>query len=194
MNLDLGDCVFVCIDIQPRKRITWTAENVLETYRKEGFSLAELNLAVAHFHEVMLPNALRVARFAVERGIPRVFVHWAKEDARMAALMDIKPRPHDAFAVRAGDVVVAKTQMDAFASSNIGDVLERIGRRTLLLVGGHTRGCLGETARSAIREGYRCVVVRDATFDCSILRWPKGIAEVPYACVLDTAELIRGGR
>ena len=91
------------------------------------------------------------------------------------------------------DYVIAKTQRDAFASSNLAGVLAGLGRRTLLLMGGHTRGCLGDTARTALTAGYRCVLVRDATYDVSILRWPLGIAEAPYTAVIDTAELLAAG-
>ena len=86
--------------------------------------------------------------------------------------------------------MIAKTRMDAFGSSALAAVRRQIGRRTLLMAGGHPRGCLGETAKSAIQEGCRFILVRDGTFDCSILRWPKGIAEVPCALVLNTEELL----
>lgn len=189
MRLDLKDSVFVSIDFQPRKRIVWTEQNILDVYKAEGFTLEELNDAVAHFHEVALPNAVRLAEFARSRGLPRVFVHWAASKGGISVL-ETQPRPHDDLHVSAEDVVIAKTEMDAFASSDIAAVLENIGRRTLLMVGGHTKGCLGETGKSAIRTGYTCVVVRDATFDCSIERWPKGIDEVPYQLILTTAEAL----
>lgn len=189
MQLNLNDMVFVSIDFQPRKRIVWTDENILEVYREEGFTLEELNDAVAHFHEVALPNAVRVAEFARARGMPRVFVHWAASEGSISVL-ETQPRPHEDFNVAPEDFVVAKTKMDAFASSTIASVLEQIGRGTLLMVGGHTKGCLGETAGSAIANGYGCVLVRDASFDCSIERWPKGIEEVPYHRILSTEELL----
>ena len=77
------------------------------------------------------------------------------------------------------DFVVPKTERDGFGSSDLADVLKSLGRNVLLMVGGHTKGCLGDTARSAIEAGYTCVCVRDATFDCSYERWPKGIQEIP---------------
>jgi nicotinamidase-related amidase len=83
--------------------------------------------------------------------------------------------------------------MDAFISSNIEEVLESFGNKTLLMIGGHTQGCLGRTARSALGKGYACYVVRDATYDCSYKRWPKGIADVPYTAVLSLKELLSLG-
>jgi len=59
------------------------------------------------------------------------------------------------------------------------------------MIGGHTRGCLGDTARSAMKAGYACVLVRGASYDVSIRRWPLGIAEVPYHAVIDTQDLCK---
>ena len=81
--------------------------------------------------------------------------------------------------------------MDAFGSSNIEQVLDKLSLRTLLMIGGHTMGCLGQTAKSAIKKGYTCILVEDATFDCSQERWPKGIAEVPYHQIVTTEQLLR---
>lgn len=186
--IDLSDTAFVSIDIQPRERIVWTEENILDVYVRSGFTLEELNEAVRHFHKVALPNAVKVARLARAAGMPRVFVHWAAEKCGGTPIRT-QPRPHDDFDVRDDDIVIAKTEMDAFVSSTIESALAGLGRGTLLMVGGHSKGCLGETAKSAIARGYRCVLVRDASYDCSIIRWPKGIAEVPYHRILSTADI-----
>ena len=190
MNISLSDTVFICVDIQPRKRIIWTDENIIPEYIQEGFTLTELNQAITHYHEVMLPNAVKVAEFARVRKIPRIFVHWAPGAGAIEILED-QPRPHDVLDIGRGDVVIPKTQMDAFPSSNIEQVLDKLARRTLLMIGGHTMGCLGQTAMSAIKEGYTCILVEDATFDCSQERWPKGIAEVPYHQIVTTEQLLK---
>jgi nicotinamidase-related amidase len=178
VELDLADAVFTCIDIQPREPRNWTAGNILPEWKEEGFSLEELNAAERHFQEVLVPNALKLARWARERRLPRIFVHWAEG------------RPHGGFEIFPEDHVVPKTEMNAFPSSNFGEILEEIGRRMLLMIGGHTQGCLGRTAANALELGYRCVLVRDASYDCSILRWPRGIAAVAYDAILETNDLL----
>jgi nicotinamidase-related amidase len=178
MNLDLRDTVFVCVDIQPRERRLWTAQNIDPEYVRLKFTLQELNDSVDHYFDVMLPNAVALANWARDRGLPRIFVHWAQS------------RPREDLGVATGDFVIGKTEMDAFLSSSIAAVLAGIGRKTLLMVGGHTQGCLGRTAASAILRGYRCVCVRDATWDCSHLRWPRGIAAVAYEAVVSTADVL----
>jgi nicotinamidase-related amidase len=184
--LDLAETVFVSIDIQPRAHRVWTAENRHPDFVRDGFDADDLNAAERHFQATALPNALRLAAWARRNGLPRVFVHWAGDGP--------DNRPHDRFELFPEDHVVPKTMRDAFPSSDFGRILERLGRKTLLLVGGHTQGCLGQTARSALERGYRCVLARDASFDCSLLRWPKGIAAVDYDLILETEEVLRLGR
>jgi hypothetical protein len=182
--IDLCDTVFVSVDIQQRPKVYWTPERVASEFEdSREFGVDELNAAVDHFFEVLLPNAVKVADWAAERNLPRIFVHWSTQQDKD------EPRISDAFKTRPGDIIISKTEMDAFISSNIAEVLQGIGRRTLLMVGGHTRGCLGETAKSALAAGYCCIAVRDATYDVSILRWPIGLEEVPYHAIINTEDL-----
>lgn len=184
VTIDLSDTVFVCVDIQQRPRVYWTPQRFASAFQDSSeFEIPELNAAVDHFFDVLLPNAVKVAEWARDNALPRIFVHWSTLQA------NDEPRPNDAFKIGAGDFVIPKTEMNAFTSSDIAAILERTGRRTLLLVGGHTRGCLGETAKSALACGFRCIAVRDATYDVSIRRWPIGLAEVPYHAVIDTRDL-----
>jgi nicotinamidase-related amidase len=183
--IDLSDTVFVSVDIQQRPKVYWTPERIAEAFEDPNeFTMSELNAAIDHFFDVLLPNAVKVADWAAQKRLPRIFVHWSTLQSN-----DL-PRPSDAFTLLPDDFIVSKTEMDAFVSSNISHVLARLGRRTLLMIGGHTRGCLGETATSALAAGFRCIAVRDATYDVSILRWPLGLAEVPYHAVLDTRDVL----
>lgn len=181
MKLDLADCVFVSIDIQPRPPRVWTKDNLDPDYIRDGFGPDELNAGEKHFQETVVPNALALARWARANRLPRVLVHWAAS------------APHDRFEIFPEDHVVPKTERDAFPSSNFGEILRGIGRKTLILIGGHTQGCLGQTAKSALKAGYRCVLVRDASFDCSIKRWPKGIAAVAYDGIVETRDVLAVG-
>ena len=80
--------------------------------------------------------------------------------------------------------------MDAFGSSRIEEVLDAIGPKVLWMCGGHTKGCLGETAGSALARGYTVICIRDATFDCSQRRWPRGIAAVAYSAICEAADVL----
>jgi len=174
----LADSALVVIDFPAGPRKVWTAENILPVYVDSGFTLDELNDAQRHIHEVALPNALRLVALFRARSLPCVFAHWADQAVPAG------------FAPREGEPVVPKTQMDAFCSSNIQAVLDEIAPRRLWMCGGHTQGCLGETARSALARGYPVICIRDATFDCSAIRWPTGIDAVDYHHVCCTADVL----
>jgi len=174
----LKDAALLVIDFPDQPRKIWTADNILPVYVEEGFGLDELNDAQRHIHEVAMPNALKLTAGFRRRHLPCVFVHW--EDRKVPP----------AFAPRDGEAVVGKTAMDAFGSSRIEQVLAEIGPRVLWACGGHTKGCLGETASSALRRGYIVICVRDATFDCSQRRWPTGIDAVGYSAVCDSADVL----
>ena len=178
VKFDSDDTVFVSIDIQPRKTgNVYTWDNRHPEWVRDGFEPDDLNAAETHWHDVMLPNALKTAVFARENGMPRIFVHW---DTGIV---------NQDFDLQQDDYIVPKTKRDTFISSDIGEILAKTARKTLLMVGGHTQGCLGQSAASALKAGYTCICVRDATYDCSQKRWPKGIANVAYHAVVDTVEL-----
>lgn len=174
----LDNAAFIVIDIQDWPRKVWTAANILPEYVEEGFTLEELTDAQRHLHEVVIPNTVRLLRFFRERAEPVIFVHWS--GGRVA------PQ----FEPREGEPVLPKTERNAFGSSDLETVLDRIKPTVLWTCGGHTKGCLGDTATEAIRRGYTVICIRDATFDCSQRRWPRGIEMVPYALVCDTADVL----
>lgn len=178
---------FVSIDFQPPM---WRDEPLPKGFAELGITEEHVEEARRYLVDVALPNARRVADGSRELGLPMIFVHWGYqfEDA-----MDLHPptykafvenygqdaskwphhisapdsRPADELGVRPGEYVIAKTAQDAFASSNIGFVLENLGVENIVFVGGDAGACLGNSARSAIKAGYRVLCVKDATFDAS---------------------------
>ena len=92
--------------------------------------------------------------------------------------------------VRKGEYVLAKTAQDAFTSSNINHVLQNLGIKRIIFVGGHTGACLGKTAKSARRIGYTTLCVRDATNNARESSRLKEIAETGYDYVMTTNELL----
>lgn len=181
LRLDRGllrEAAFIVIDVQDWPRKTWTRENILPEYVEAGFTLEELNDAQRHLHEVAIPNTARLLDFFRARGVPCIFVHWQGG------------RVHPALAPREDEPVLPKTERDAFGSSDLERVLDKIGPTVLWMCGGHTKGCLGDTAATALARGYTVICIRDATFDCSYLRWPKGIARVAYHLVCNTDEVL----
>jgi isochorismate hydrolase len=187
VNIDLNDAVLLSIDIQERGRKTWTWDNLLDCYCRAGWTPEDLNQTVAHYFDVMLPAALKVVEFMRAQRTPRIFVHWSESNP---VLLD-EDRPADAFKLRKSDIVLPKNERDAFASSQLQSTLRLLRRRTLIMIGGHTAGCLGDTAKSALAAGYKTMVVRDATFDACLLRLQAGLDETPYTAVIHSDDLIQ---
>ena len=63
----------------------------------------------------------------------------------------------------AGETVVHKGLPNAFAGTNLGEVLETTGRKRLILAGFMTHMCVSATARAALDLGYQSTVLSDAT-------------------------------
>jgi nicotinamidase-related amidase len=182
-----ASAAFVSIDFQPP---VWRDEPLPRGFAELGITQADVDEARRRLVEIALPNARRVADASRRLGLPMIFVHWGY---RFADAVDLDPsvynafldnygpdtstwphhishedsRPADELGVRPGEYVIAKTAQDAFASSNIGFVLENLGIENIVFVGGDTGACLGNSARSAIAAGFRVLCVEDATFDAS---------------------------
>lgn len=62
-----------------------------------------------------------------------------------------------------GETVVEKTLANAFAGTDLHDVLAATGRRNLIVVGFMTHNCVSSTVRAARESGYACTVVAPAT-------------------------------
>jgi len=211
----LENCAFVSVDVQeagPRHHIT-DAEMSKE-WRGFGFTAADVNAAVDYAYDVAYPNARKVADACRSAGLPMIFIHWG---CLFPDAMDLDPairhvfleqfgtdygkwghrigdpaaRPAAILGVRAGEYVLPKTAQDAFASSNLGFLLTNLGVKNIVFIGGHTGACLGKTAASAKRLGYRILCVQDATFDARQSARLHCIEETGYDFVVSTEEFER---
>jgi len=208
------DCVFVSVDHQPNTRNYMTEESMPTWFKEAGDSVDDLNAAIDYLFDVAKPNAVKVADACRRMGLPMVFIHWGYQfhDA-----MDLDPetrnhflknfgtdfdrwphhisredsKPYEDFKVRPGEYVISKTAQDAFPSSNFEYVLQNLGAKNIVFVGGHTGGCLGRTSKSAKKRGYRMLCVEDTTFDArESTRIPK-MQECNYDYVVTTEEFLK---
>ncbi|MCJ1329598.1 hypothetical protein MMC10_006278 [Thelotrema lepadinum] len=67
-----------------------------------------------------------------------------------------------------GEVKVVKSVPGAFTGTELGEVLEKGGRKKVVLVGYMAHVCVSTTARQAAERGYEVVVVREAVGDRDI--------------------------
>jgi nicotinamidase-related amidase len=77
---------------------------------------------------------------------------------------------HDRVAPAPGDIVVRKTRVGAFSTTDLDEQLRKRGISTLLLTGISTSGVVLSTVRDAADHDYRIVVLADgcADFDAEV--------------------------
>jgi nicotinamidase-related amidase len=63
-----------------------------------------------------------------------------------------------------GEPVIEKNYVNAFVNTNMKEVLEKIGKKELIIIGFMTHMCLSTFVRSAVEQyGYKCTVVASCT-------------------------------
>ena len=108
-------------------------------------------------------EAARVLARARASGVP---VFHIMHDAGQGSPYDITAeigQISDEVAPVAGEPVVVKHYPSSFFQTDLGDLLEKVGRRDLVLAGFMTHMCVSSTARDAFNLGYRPTIVASAT-------------------------------
>jgi len=211
----LKDCAFVCIDVQePGARVHLTDAQLLKEWQRMGIKADDVNAANDYANDVAYPNCRRVADACRAAGLPMIFVHWGclyqdgmdlDPEIRRSFLAehgqnyakwghhvnDPASQPASFLALRAGEYVLPKSGQDAFTSSNLRNILINLGVKNIVFIGGHTGACLGRTAASAKRLGFRMLCVEDATFDARESTRRRFITETGYDYVVTTEEFAR---
>lgn len=72
---------------------------------------------------------------------------------------------HEGLGVQTGDIVVRKTRVGAFSTTDLDEQLTDAGITTLVLAGVHTSGVVLTTVREAHDLDYRVIVLSDACAD-----------------------------
>jgi ureidoacrylate peracid hydrolase len=208
----LQKCAFVCVDLQPVSRTPLVT--IPDEWKQMGITLEDAIAAFEYYHRECLPNARRVADACRRLKLPMIFVHWGY---RYKDAMDLAPvirksfleefgpdysrwphhidspesRPADELGVREGEYVLPKSDQDTFTSSNIHFMLQNLGIKNIVFVGGHTGACLGKTAASAKRLGYRTMCIEDATNDAAQSRRIPNILATGYDYILITDAFLK---
>jgi nicotinamidase-related amidase len=125
----------------------------LDTVRSRNVHVGYVRVAFedADVAAVPLTNKL-FARLAAARGT------GYRNDAPQTAI-------DDRVAPRAGDIVVRKTRVGAFSTTDLHDQLRARGITTLILAGVSTSGVVLSTVRDAADRDYRLFVLSDGCGD-----------------------------
>ena len=171
--VDPGRAALVIVDMQ---YATGSRQGALaRRLQAEGSRLGDYRFD--RIERCVLPNALRLReRFAeLRRPVLHVTIGAALPDAsdappHMRRLFVecrnfLGSREHeivDELRPRAGEHVLRKTTVGAFASTNIDSLLRALGCEQLYLTGVSTNMCVETTAREAADRGYGVTLVEDA--------------------------------
>lgn len=118
-----------------------------------------------------LAQARRLIAWADKAAMPVYQVqHVAPEGAALFALGGDRVRFHPEAAPRPQDVVIQKTTVSVFASTDLHARLQAAGVRTLVICGLMTHACVAGAARDAAPLGYNVVVAEDACATRAIRR------------------------
>lgn len=86
-----------------------------------------------------------------------------------------------------GEAIVEKTMANSFAGTDLQAVLEKTGRKSLIVIGYMTHNCVSSTVRAATERGYRSTVVAAASGTRDL---PDGNGGVLKAELLHAASLV----
>jgi len=130
-----------------------------------------------------LAEIVRLRAWAAAAGVPVIHV---RHEGRPGRSTFVPGSPAAAFlreaTPAAGETVVVKHLPNAFAETNLQDVLKRTGRDQLIITGFMTHMCVDATTRAALDLGYQNFVIAGATADRA-LAGPDG-EPVPSAIVV----------
>ncbi len=122
-----------------------------------------------HHEDLVLANIKQILETARKVNIPVIFIQHT-DDEKL-----IKGSPaweiHPAISPVYNEIVIEKCTRDASYETSRQAKLQKLGIKTLIIVGMQTEFCVDTTCRSASSKGYNCILVQDAhsTFDCEFL-------------------------
>lgn len=114
--------------------------------------------------EDSLKEAFRILERAREAGTPVIHImHKGKAGGALfnpdgpyfEIATPVAPKPKEA--------IVTKMLPNAFAGTNLDEILSRTGRKNLIVIGYMTHMCVSATVRAALDRGYHTTVVARAT-------------------------------
>lgn len=107
-------------------------------------------------------NIADLVQRAHESGTPVIFIRHdggaENEDGYGKPMWELEP----GLGQLESDIIVDKTQFDAFVDTDLQQHLVGLGAEVLIISGMQTDYCIGATSRRAAQEGYGVILVSDA--------------------------------
>jgi nicotinamidase-related amidase len=155
----------------------------------------------------VLPRLRRFLDAARNAGVPRVFIRhiipeerwtevWQDQhgDGAKAALAPDSPLItfDPAFEPEPDDLTVVKQRYSGFVGTELAELLNERGIRTVVLVGLTTDICVSSTARDAFHHEFHTVTLSDCTAEQTLERHEAGLASLAacFGRVCTSAEVL----
>lgn len=139
----LSESVFIIVDAQ--KEYT---EGILPLFEIDK-SIEALSKALKKARELKIP-IIHVMQIGAKGGL------ICNPDGPFVNVID-KVKPIE------GEYIVEKKLPSSFKGTNLQEILEKIGKKDLLIAGYMTHMCVNSTTRDAAEMGYRCTIVEELT-------------------------------
>ena len=157
--LEPAQCALLVLDCQPEalgsvvnsRAVVFRTNSAIDTVRRLGGYVGFTRLAFQDSDYLFTPSTNQeFADLARERRLRN-----GTSDADL----------HPGLAVSANDIVVRKTRLGAFSTTNLDERLTNLGVTTLILAGVHASGAVLSTVREAADKDYRLIVLADCISD-----------------------------
>jgi len=180
-TLDAARCALIVQDLQNDVII-------------EGGAFAESGSPEHAKEQNVVENVKELAAFCREKGVPVIHVWYIVEDGAPGLKLNAPlfegvaggalvrgtwgAAPADGLEPQEGDFVVEKMRMSAWQGTRLENLLEGLGRDTVIVTGAWTNMSIEHTARTGADKGYYMVVPEDA---CSTMNADWHNASINYA-------------
>jgi nicotinamidase-related amidase len=159
LPVDPSQCALLVMDYQPvvldlageEDKLVANAREAIDIVRRRGGQVGFVYVAFKDEDYASVPTTNR-AFSAVAAGR-----HLHASASATAIHPDLAPGP--------GDIVVRKTRVGAFSTTNLDEQLTNLGVTTLILAGLHTSGVVLSTVRDAADKDYRLILLSDCIRD-----------------------------
>ena len=159
LPVDPSQCALLIMDYQPAvldlvsdgDKLIGHANEAIDVARRHGITVGFVRIAFEDDDYAIVPATN--TSFAAVAAARQLHV----SSAAMAL--------HPDLAVRPGDIVVRKTRVGAFSTTNLDEQLTNLGVTTLILAGLTTSGVVLSTVRDAADRDYRLILLSDCISD-----------------------------
>jgi nicotinamidase-related amidase len=159
VRVDPPQCALLVMDYQPTildlageaDRLVTNAGEAIDIVRRRGGHVGFIYVAFEDEDYATVPTTNR-AFSAVAAGR-----HLHASASATAIHPDLAPGR--------GDIVVRKTRVGAFSTTNLDEQLTNLGITTLIIAGLHTSGVVLSTVRDAADKDYQLILLSDCIHD-----------------------------